>query len=119
MTMHEDAANFFATPEIARRAQAWVDRLNVIAPQHSGAPYVFDIEPRKGSKTLRVVMNVGDPGYPQCSVHAFVGPDGKVYKAEGWSRTAKGVRYDLAKDIDRDILTNLDSHQWAGGYLYR
>lgn len=51
------------------------------------------------------------------SVHLFVEiSTGKVFKAEGWTRPAKGVRYDLS---DPDSLARLKDY-WDpyGSYLY-
>jgi hypothetical protein len=52
----------------------------------------------------------GHPGSQ--SVHCFVEKDtGHVYKAEGWNRPAKGVRYLTWKDA-------LAAADLYGGYLY-
>lgn len=48
-------------------------------------------------------------------VHCFVDRNtGDVYKAATFAQPAKGVRYNILRDMD--ILRNAD---WAGGYLYK
>ena len=52
----------------------------------------------------------------QRSVHAFVDRlTGDLYKASGWAKPAKGVRYNLLTDME--LLRG--KADWAGGYLYR
>lgn len=87
-------------------------RANFLRAGHNNefAPtYTFET----GKKYLKVVMN--DPSGHR-SVHAFVDKKtGDLYKAAGWAQPAKGVRYNLFKDIDKLKITA----DWSGGYLYR
>tara|TARA_B100000963_G_scaffold268671_1_gene236810 strand:- start:833 stop:1261 length:429 start_codon:yes stop_codon:yes gene_type:complete len=56
-------------------------------------------------------------GYRDGSVHAFVDKKtGELYKADGWQKPAKYVRYNLMDENSlNECLGRLD---WAGGYLY-
>jgi hypothetical protein len=76
--------------------------------------YDFVIEP--GRKYLKIVM-VNN----QRSVHAFVDKNnGDLYKAATWAAPAKGVRFNLFKDIEALRKMGMASRgMWAGGYLYR
>ena len=65
----------------------------------------------KGRKYHRVVM--ADNG--SRSVHAFIGNDGKLYKAAGWKAPAKDARYDLNTDM-QILEQRFDPY---GGYLYK
>lgn len=70
---------------------------------------VFVVRP--GRKFDKVAQHMPDRPDSQ-SVHCFVEKStGHVFKAEGWNRPAKGVRYETWKDA----LTAADVY---GGYLY-
>lgn len=60
---------------------------------------------------------VHDYGHGGMSVHAFVErATGDVYKAEGWSRPAKGVRGNVATEENlAALMARFDPY---GGYLY-
>lgn len=76
--------------------------------------YDFVVEP--GRKYLKIVM-VNN----QRSVHAFVdAKTGDLYKPASWRGPAKGIRYNLVKDIDYlEQIAGTVRGMWAGGYLYR
>lgn len=65
----------------------------------------------KGRKYHRVVMS--DNG--SRSVHAFIGNDGKLYKAAGWKVPVKDARYDLNTDMQK-LEQVFDPFS---GYLYK
>jgi len=67
----------------------------------------FEVEP--GRKYNKVVMVDN-----QRMVHSFVDNEGNVYKAAGWRAPAKGVRYNLDRDMDV-LRAKADPF---GGYLY-
>lgn len=73
----------------------------------------FDVETgRKYYKIVQVTVTANDT---HTSVHCFVDKNtGDVYKPAGWAAPAKGVRFNILRDMD--ILQNAD---WAGSYLYR
>jgi hypothetical protein len=98
---------------IADRFDAYLHTLNAIAPE--GYSYTVD----HGRKYNKVVMHTGS-GHR--SVHSFVDPaTGALFKAEGWARPAKGIRFDLSDDASwaRLCAALIQPQQWAGGYLYR
>lgn len=66
-----------------------------------------------GRKYQRIVMHRDGKDR---SVHAFIDLDGNVYKADGWAKPAKGVRFNLLDDAS--FHTMLDRLDWAGSYLY-
>lgn len=67
-----------------------------------------------GRRYHKVVQAVGGSGG---SVHSFVErTTGDVYKAESWSRPARGVRYRLADQGSRERM--YAKMGFAGGYLY-
>ena len=68
-------------------------------------------EPRPGRKYTKIVM-IGEHSE---SAHAFVDKEGNLYKPATWAHPAKGVRFNLLKDMDV-LKKNAD---WSGGYLYR
>lgn len=71
--------------------------------------YSFDFV--EGRKYYKVVM-VNN----QHSVHAFVDrKTGDIYKPATWNAPAKGVRFNIIKDLEL-LRKRAD---WAGGYLYR
>jgi hypothetical protein len=65
----------------------------------------------KGRKYHRVVQE----GTHSRSVHAFIGADGLLYKAESWASPAKDPRYNLLTDM-AVIAKRFDPH---GSYLYK
>ena len=70
----------------------------------------------EGRKYYKIVMVSN-----QRSVHAFVDKvTGDLYKPAGWAAPAKGVRFNLFRDLEqlREIGKNY-SAMWAGGYLYK
>lgn len=70
----------------------------------------FDVE--EGRKYIKIVQ-INSPGK---SVHCFVDKTtGDLYKAASWAAPAKGVRFNLLKDME--VLRNCAD--WAGGYLYK
>lgn len=65
-----------------------------------------------GRKFYKIVFNYEY----QRSVHSFVEKETlDVYKAASWNAPAKGVRYNLVRDMDQ-LKVVADSH---GGYLYK
>lgn len=65
-----------------------------------------------GRKYTRIVQNTNT----QRLVHAFVdNATGEVYKADGWQRPAKGVRFATVEDA----LAAMGSVTVHTGYLYR
>jgi hypothetical protein len=73
----------------------------------------FELDNGAGRKYCRVVMHRA--GVDR-SVHAFIDAEGNVYKAEGWKKPAKHVRFNLFDDESFEtMIANLD---WAGSYLY-
>lgn len=71
--------------------------------------YTFQVE--EGKKYLKLISVFG-----QRSVHAFVDKNtGDLYKAASWNAPAKGVRFNLLRDMEmlRKIAT------WHTGYLYK
>lgn len=79
--------------------------------------YDFLIE--EGRKYYKIVQR--DANFKGGSVHAFVDKvNGDLYKAASWSAPAKGVRFNLEKDLE--VLRKMGEScgaMWAGGYLYR
>lgn len=73
--------------------------------------YEYTVE--TGRKYHKIVMNTG---YNK-SVHAFVDKKtGGLYKSASWRGPAKGERYNLLSNKDREwLFKNAD---WASGYLY-
>jgi hypothetical protein len=73
-----------------------------------------------GKKYHKIVMCTkisNDPvqGYG-FTTHAFVDKEtGDLYKAASWAAPAKGIRFNLLKDME--LLRN--RADWCGGYLYR
>lgn len=93
------------------RLDEYLTLLNTMAAKHynwTDNPPQFLAE--KGRKYTKVVL----VDEHHRSVHSFVDKDGNVYKAASWAQPAKGVRYNL----DRDMLqleTTVDPY---GSYLY-
>lgn len=71
--------------------------------------YTYEIT--QGKKYLKIVQVSN-----QRSVHAFVDrSNGDIYKAATWNAPAKGVRFNILKDLET-LRTTADCF---GGYLYR
>lgn len=78
----------------------------------------FDFEVEEGKKYYKIINGyVSEDGViKQRGVHAFVEKtSGDMYKPAGWSKPAKGVRFNVLNDVE--MLERLAD--WAGGYLYR
>jgi hypothetical protein len=74
--------------------------------------YEFTIE--TGRKYHKIIMNTRG----NRSAHAFVDKKtGEMYKTASWKAPAKGVRYNLLNDKDREWL--FQYADWASSYLYR
>lgn len=74
--------------------------------------YEFTIE--TGRKYHKIIMNTR--GSRSC--HAFVDrKTGGVYKSASWKGPAKGQRYDLLNERDREWL--FQYADWSSNYLYR
>lgn len=87
-----------------------VEQLNIIA--NEGIPYKFYV--KKGRKYHKVIMQDGT----HRSVHCFVDmKTGDVYKSASWNAPAKGVRFNLLDEAQREWV--YDNADWSGGYLYR
>lgn len=68
-----------------------------------------------GRKFCRIVQ--ADANGKARSVHAFYDMfTGDVYKAEGWAKPAKHVRYNLLDDASFTAM--IEACDWSGGYLY-
>ncbi len=52
------------------------------------------------------------------SVEAFIDGEGNVYKPEGWSKPAKGVRFNIATEEGFQALKDAMKNPF-GGHLYR
>ena len=73
----------------------------------------YDFYPETGKKYHKVIMSVRGSR----SVHCFIDKKtGEVYKSASWKSPAKGVRYNLTIDEQREYL--LQHADWAGSYLY-
>lgn len=80
-------------------------------PQIGDFRYFYTAEP--SGRNYRIVMHDRPNGAG--SVHAFIDrTTGDVYKAEGWKRPAKGVRYNLLTQWD--LITEVWT--WNSGWLY-
>jgi len=80
--------------------------------EHGGIPYEFYV--KKGRKYHKIVMYDGDSR----SVHCFIDiRTGDVYKSASWNAPAKGVRFNLLDEAQREWL--YDNAEFSGGYLYR
>ena len=87
-----------------------VEQLNIIA--NEGIPYRFYV--KKGRKYHKVIMQDGT----HRSVHCFVDmKTGDVYKSASFNAPAKGVRFNLLDEAQREWV--YDNADWSGGYLYR
>ncbi len=78
----------------------------------NGADIEFYV--KRGRRYLKVMMkDSGGHG----SVHAFIDrSSGNVFKPASINAPAKGIRYNILKEGDREYLyTHAD---WSGGYLY-
>ena len=73
--------------------------------------YDFTIE--SGRKYYKIIMNANGSR----SVHAFVDKKtGGLYKSASWKAPAKGERYNLLINEQREWL--FENADWASGYLY-
>ena len=82
--------------------------------RNKGSNSEYKFYPKEGRKYFKIIMET-DSG--SRSAHAFVDKKtGEVYKSESWTKTAKGVRYDLRIIEQREWL--LEHATWHGGYLY-
>ena len=93
---------------LKKNYESWGDS----SPYGNSMKGYFDVETgRKYYKIVHVQTTTNDV---HTSVHCFVDKKtGDVYKAAGWAAPAKGVRFNILRDMD--ILRNAD---WAGSYLY-
>jgi hypothetical protein len=74
----------------------------------------YDYTVETGRKYHKIIMNANG----NRSVHAFVDKKtGEVYKSASWKAPAKGVRYNLLDETQREWL--FQYADWAGSYLYR
>ena len=75
----------------------------------------YTIQP--GNKYLKVVhVSYGNSR----SVHGFVDKcTGDLYMAASWRRPAKGVRFNLHRDMGRLRTISKTRDMWTGAYLYR
>lgn len=77
--------------------------------RHGGNDYQYEIT--QGKKYFKIVQVSN-----QRSVHAFVDrSNGDIYKAATWNAPAKGVRFNILKDLE----TLRSRADCFGGYLYR
>ena len=98
---------------IPDRIDAYVATLNAIAPEG----YSYTVE--RGKTYLKVVMN--PRGGHGGSAHSFINPTtGALYKAAGWARPAKGIRFDFADDASwaRLLAELVKPGAWTSKYLY-
>jgi len=73
----------------------------------------YEFYPETGRKYHKIVMNANGSK----SVHAFVDKKtGGLYKSASWKAPAKGERYNLLNDEQREWL--LENATWSSGYLY-
>lgn len=97
------------------RINEWTDalRADYLARGKYDHGVTFEQAPPRGQFSRIVQLRNGQND----SVHAFLDVrTGDVYKAEGWKRPAKHVRFNLLDDESfQRMLANLD---WAGSYLY-
>lgn len=80
--------------------------------------YQFWIEPGVKYDRIMAASALNSDDYSNPHVHAFVGrEDNGLYKAEGWKKPAKGIRYDISTYGGMaDALAAADKH---GSYLYK
>lgn len=97
-----------------QRITVWLVALdaNYLSQGYTASNIHFELD-APGRKYCRVVQTVNGA---QRSVHAFFDFEGNVYKAEGWKKPAKHVRFNLLDDASFQRM--LDVLDWAGGYLY-
>ena len=78
---------------------------------NQGSTLDYDYIIENGRKYFKIVQVSN-----QRSVHAFVDKsNGDLYKAQSWAAPAKGVRFNLLKDLEF-LKANAT---WHGSYLYR
>lgn len=79
--------------------------------RHGGNGNGYEYEITQGKKYFKIVQVSN-----QRSVHAFVDrSNGDIYKAATWNAPAKGVRFNILKDLE----TLRSRADCFGGYLYR
>ena len=76
-----------------------------------GTSQICEFELNEGRKYLKVVQVTNIQHFAHCFIDRNTGD---VYKAASYAQPAKGIRYNILRDMD--ILRNAD---WAGGYLYK
>lgn len=111
------ALNPIDTELLSQRVTHWIEVLSNRSVRTNGFHYAFGIE--RLTKYVRVWMdNVNPEGVASGrSVHAFFDPTtGDVFKAEGWRKPAKGIRYNLLDDASFAKL--IDRCGPTSGYLY-
>ena len=84
-------------------------RADYASKSNSGGVLYFDVT--VGKKYYKIVQITDSQKFVHCFVDRTTGD---VYKAASYAQPAKGVRYNILRDMD--ILRNAD---WAGGYLYK
>ena len=88
------------------------ERIREIEQDNGGMKFFIE----KGRKYYKVCM-LWKGTQEDVSVHCFVDrSNGDVYKAAGWKKPAKHVRFRMSDDLDRARLYNVC--EWAGGHLY-
>lgn len=61
----------------------------------------------KGKKYIKLVIGG--------SAHAFIDAEGNMYKPAGWAAPAKGIRFNIVRDVEKLV----EIASYSGGYLYR
>lgn len=79
----------------------------------------YDFVIAEGRKFYKIIQK--DANFSGGSVHAFVDKvNGDLYKAASWAAPAKGVRFNLERDLEQlRKIGESTGAMWAGGYLYR
>ena len=84
---------------------AYLDILNGLLLKDKYHTQLYRFVAEEGRKYWKIVKEYNPQPYAdarvQRSVHAFVDKDTlDVFKAESWSRPARGIRYNLHTDLD-------------------